>query len=362
MRHRRDHLGKDLLDLLLSRWGTLRTEVPVPATDAQRADVSFVPRAELPPSLGLLARLGAVPCIFELFSEGPSREELLACQRKLLQWRHALRKRHRDAEPMCWLLCAERPTLALHALGFAADGETPGIYRNAYGLRVIVIDELPRTGDTVLLRLLGRDATREGAIDALPSLPLTPDRLDEIVGLFVHYATLSAPTEDPTMAVDLSRYYAWKEQQRAEGRLEGRLEGEAKRVGASKGRPTVACSGALRPVCAACSPTRSSPASADASPAMDATPCISAPSRSTTASSRDGSPASAYEPTEVILMGARLSGSRAAGSPSRSARAPRRCRRRARRRHPSRPRSRPPRGAARGGPPPARAGASRLAD
>ena len=228
MRHRRDHLGKDLLDLLLSRWGTLRTEVPVPATDAQRADVSFVPRAELPPTLGLLARLGALPCLFELFSEGPSREELLACQRKLLQWRHALRKRHRDAEPMCWLLCAERPTLALHALGFAADGETPGIYRNAYGLRVIVLDELPRTGDTVLLRLLGRDATREAALDALTSLPLTPDRLDEIVGLFVHYATLSAPTEDPTMAVDLSRYYAWKEQQRAEGRLEGRLEGEAR--------------------------------------------------------------------------------------------------------------------------------------
>ena len=84
----------------------------------------------------------------------------------------------------------------------------------------------------MLLRLLGRDATREGALDALTSLPLTPDRLDEIVGLFVHYATLSAPTEDPTMAVDLSRYYAWKEQQRAEGRLEGeargRLEGEAR--------------------------------------------------------------------------------------------------------------------------------------
>jgi hypothetical protein len=193
--------------------------------------VSFVPRAELPPTLGLLARLGAVPCLFELFSEAPSREELLACQRKLLQWRHALRKRHRDAEPMCWLLCAERPTLALQSLGFAADGETPGIYRNAYGLRVIVLDELPHTGDTVLLRLLGRDATREGALDALPSVPLTPDGLDEIVGLFVHYATLSAPTEDPTMAVDLSRYYAWKEQQRAEGRLEGeargRLEGEA---------------------------------------------------------------------------------------------------------------------------------------
>jgi hypothetical protein len=36
----------------------------------------------------------------------------------------------------------------------------------------------------VLLRLLGRDPTREAALDALTSVPLAPDRLDEIVGLF----------------------------------------------------------------------------------------------------------------------------------------------------------------------------------
>ena len=225
---------KDLLDLLLSRWGTLRTEVPVPATDAQRADVSFVPRAELPAALGLLACLGAVPCLFELFSQAPSREELIACQRKLLQWRHTLRKRDRDAEPACWLLCAARPDLALRSLGFTADVETPGIYRNAYGLGVIVLDELPHTRDTVLLRLLGRDATREGALDELTSVPLAPAALDEVVGLFVHYATLSAPSEDPTMAVDLSRYYAWKEQQRAEGRIEGEARGRL--VGRLEGR------------------------------------------------------------------------------------------------------------------------------
>lgn len=226
MRHRRDQLGKDLLDLLLSRWGTLRTEDPVPAADAQRADVSFVPRAELPAALGLLAQLGAVPCLFELFSEGPSREQLLACLRKLLQWRHSLRKRLRDAEPVCWALCAARPTLALHALGFTPGAEmSAGIYRSPFGLGVVVLDELPHTRDTVLLRLLGRDATREGALDELTSVPLTPAALDEIVGLFVHYSSLSAPSEDPAMAVDLSRYYAWKEEQRAEGRAEGRLLG-----------------------------------------------------------------------------------------------------------------------------------------
>ena len=235
MRHRRDQLGKDLLDLLLRCWGTLRTEVAVPATDPQRADVSFVPRADLPAVLGLLASLGAVPCLFELFSEAPSRDELVACLRKLLQWRHALRKRHPKVEPVCWALCAERPTLALRALGLTTSPRAPpGVYSSAVGLGVVVLDELPRTRDTVLLRLLGRDATREGALDDLGAVPLDPATLDGIVGLFVHYSALSDSTEDPTMAVDLSRYYAWKEQQRVEGRAEGRAEGRL--IGAVEAR------------------------------------------------------------------------------------------------------------------------------
>ncbi len=226
MRHRRDQLGKDLLDLLLGRWGTLHTEVPVPAADVQRADVRFVPRGELPAALGLLATLGAVPCLFELFSKAPTREELLACVRKLLQWRHALRNRHPDAEPMCWALCASRPSVAMNALGLARSAaHPPGVYLGAFGLGLVVLDELPRTRDTVLLRLLGRDGTREGALDDLSTTALTPAALDEIVGLFVHYSTLSPPSEDPAMAVDLSRYHAWKEQQPLEGRFEGEAQG-----------------------------------------------------------------------------------------------------------------------------------------
>ncbi len=227
MRHRRDQLGKDLLDLLLSRWGTLRTEDPVPAADLQRADVSFVPTAPLPEFLGLLARLAMNPCLFELFSGAPSREDFYGCMRKFLQWRHAMLKRVRAAEVMCWMLCAARPTLALAALGFARDARYPaGVYTVGWSFGVVILDELPRTQDTLMLRLLGRDRTRDLALDALTTASLDPAVLDEIVGLFVDYSALSPPEDDP-MAVDLSRYYAWKEQQRAEGRLEGRLEGRA---------------------------------------------------------------------------------------------------------------------------------------
>lgn len=232
MRQRRDQFAKDLLDLLLSRWGTLRTEDPVPATDTQRADVSFIPKRAPPATLGLLARLAVAACLFELFTDPPTREALLACLRKLLQWRHALRKKDAQAEPLCWVLCASRPTLALNALGLASAREWPaGVYTCGWPIAVVVLDELPRTRDTVLLRLLGRDRTRDAALDELSTVPLDPDALDEIVGLFVDYDTLSADPEDPAMAVDLSRYYAWKEQQRAEGRAEGealgRAEGEA---------------------------------------------------------------------------------------------------------------------------------------
>ena len=63
---------------------------------------------------------------------------------------------------------------------------------------------------------------------------MDPDLLDTVVGLFVHYSTLSADPEDPHMAVDLSRYYAWKEQQRAEGRAEGEARGRL--IGLLEGR------------------------------------------------------------------------------------------------------------------------------
>ena len=227
MRHRRDQLGKDLLDILLGRWGTLRTEDPVPAADLQRADVSFVPTAPLPEFLGLLARLAVNPCLFELFSDSPKREAFYGCMRKFLQWRHAILKRFRAAEVMCWMLCAARPTLALTELGFTRDARYPaGVYTVGWSFGVVILDELPRVQDTLMLRLLGRDHTRDLALDELVTASLDPTVLDEIVGLFVDYTTLSASEDDP-MAVDLSRYHAWKEQQRAEGRLEGRLEGRA---------------------------------------------------------------------------------------------------------------------------------------
>jgi hypothetical protein len=76
--------------------------------------------------------------------------------------------------------------------------------------------------------------TREGALDDLGAVPLEPATLDGIVGLFVHDSALSDSTEDPTMAVDLSRDYAWKEQQRVEGRAEGRAEGRL--IGALEAR------------------------------------------------------------------------------------------------------------------------------
>ncbi len=116
------------------------TEVEV-AVDAQRIDVLFRPRRDgrPPPSdLGLLGRMAACPCVFEVFHVPPTREEGKDALRKLLAWHHlellrakrsaraaaARAKRHPrkqppaeagaapPAMPVLWILSSGRPKRA----------------------------------------------------------------------------------------------------------------------------------------------------------------------------------------------------------------------------------------------------------
>jgi len=85
----------------------------------------------------------------------------------------------------------------LHGLGFERDQDWPtGIYRCAPDFRVvvIVISELPRARDTLLLRLLGKGAVLEAALEDLIALPEgAPEReLSLPIVLRLRPVTLSA--------------------------------------------------------------------------------------------------------------------------------------------------------------------------
>jgi hypothetical protein len=160
MRFRFDRFIKELLRRLLASWGDVDTEVEV-AVDAQRIDVLFRPWQDgRPPpfDLGLLGRMAASPCVFEVFHAPPTREEGKDAMRKLLAWHHLERlrakrraraaatraKRHPrqrasaevvdapSAMPVLWILSSGRPEGALEGFAFAPlAGWPPGVYSTA---------------------------------------------------------------------------------------------------------------------------------------------------------------------------------------------------------------------------------------
>ncbi|WP_437886355.1 hypothetical protein [Sorangium sp. So ce307] len=177
MRSRFDAFGKNVPREPLTRACDADTEVEDTAA-SQTMDVWYVPdpaRAALRAELGLLGELAAEPCQFELFHDTPGPGELRGCVRKQLHWHQELERRAAAEVPyqrLC-ILSSGRPATVLDAFGFQPDPARPGIYRTAPGWRVdvVVISELPRTRETLLLRLLGAGAVLRDAIRELAALP-----------------------------------------------------------------------------------------------------------------------------------------------------------------------------------------------
>ncbi|MGK3991955.1 hypothetical protein [Sorangium sp. So ce1024] len=177
MRSRFDAFGKDIPRDPLTRAADADTEVEAIAA-FQTMDVWYVPdpaRAALRAELGWLGELADEPCQFEWFHDTQGPGELRGCVRKQLQWHHELERRATGEVPyhrLC-LLSSGRPATVLDAFGFQPDPARPGLYRTAPGWRVdlVVISELPRTRETLLLRLLGAGVVLRDAIRDLVALP-----------------------------------------------------------------------------------------------------------------------------------------------------------------------------------------------
>ena len=175
MRFRHDQLAKQLVSALLRAFGETTTSVEVLA-DAQQIDIWHLPAEGAPDRsrLGLLGRMTASACLLEAYHEPPDDDELRACLRKQLAFHHARQHKVRGAagdRPVvalatCWIVSSGRPA-ALSAFGFVrAVGWPRGVYDapSWLGLKLAVLTELPRSRDTLLVRLLGRGAVLRGAL------------------------------------------------------------------------------------------------------------------------------------------------------------------------------------------------------
>jgi hypothetical protein len=236
-----DKFAKDYLEELLTPFGTVQAPRSVSA-EVREIDVWFEPApiSEANPEvLGLLGRLAATPCILEPFRNPATAQEICDCLSKELEIR---RKYYRETSrnptestdsilPRLWILT---PTASAALLsGFRAILEPewlPGVYLMAPELRtaIIVIHQLPRTAETLWLRILGKGTVQKQAIAEIEALPAShPFRTNALTMLNRLRAdllvTANKNVEDQELVMRLSPLF---DQQLEQAKQEARQEGQ----------------------------------------------------------------------------------------------------------------------------------------
>jgi hypothetical protein len=195
--------------------------------------------------MGLLGALAEQPCLFEPFHDTPTLRQLRRCLNKQHTWHHELERRARAASGTAPVepgrdkpAADERPFPVLVVIGpglpetvldaYGCKRVSPGVYQAVWGLalRVVAISELPRTRETLLLRLLGRGRPFKQALADLADLPGDAWEQRVATPLLVHFQLSSH--EHPTNEEDdvSAEIQAWFEDYQSKLRRESREEGE----------------------------------------------------------------------------------------------------------------------------------------
>jgi hypothetical protein len=238
---RSDQFGKNLLQGTLVMCGEALTEQEIPPTDSMRIDLWFVPddvkRRVAPPLKGVLADMAAEPAVIELWSDAIDERELLDCLYKRHAWLRVLEMRDKRvwSAPTLWHICAGKPKTVIDRFGFTPIGNSSGCYCAAPGLRmrIVVVGELPKARETLLLRLLGRRPVRRMAMRELNDLtddawekPLAQVWLERLRYEVPDPATL-VDREDREFVMDITEIYAWHAELKRKEKAEYRQELEA---------------------------------------------------------------------------------------------------------------------------------------
>src|SRR5919199_1052570 len=240
-----DQFAKQYLEELLAPLGQVETSREV-SPEVRQVDVWFVPTptpATEPQNLGLLGQMAATACLLEPFRNAPSPVEVLDCQSKLNSLQGELRRRARregnsfqEADwPRLWILapsCSERLLS-----GFGAKLDESGNWENGvyflpefFKTALVAINQLPVTEDTLWLRLLGRGATQQQAVNELAALPEGHPLRGNILELLANWRinvvrSENLSEEDRELLMNLSpAYQRWREETLQEGRQEERRQ------------------------------------------------------------------------------------------------------------------------------------------
>ncbi|MEG4250691.1 MULTISPECIES: flagellar assembly protein H [unclassified Microcoleus] len=212
-----DQFAKEYLQELLSPLGEVETSKNVTA-EVREIDVWFQPNSfdgEYVQSLGLLGKMAATAAIIEPFRNPVTAEGIFSCVVKLLNSRAELGRRANRQDqrfeerqlPMLWILTPTASEALLSSFGFRTPEESEGWGRGVYFLSevwrvgLIAIHQLPRTPETMWLRMLGRGRVQQGAIAELTAFPIDASiRANALQLLYILQENLQANTPtNPTM-------------------------------------------------------------------------------------------------------------------------------------------------------------------
>ena len=241
-----DQFAKQYLEELLSPLGQVETSRDV-VSEVRQVDVYFVPfatPATEPENLGALGQMARQPCLFEVFRNPPTPFEVRNCKLKLYsvkgeRFRQARREKTALSEselPSLWILspsCSARVLTGFGATPSPEGNWTEGFYFMPEFERtaLVAIDQLPVNPNTLWLRVLGRGATQEQAVNELlelpPGNPFRRNLLEVLANWRINVEVRQNIDEDDReLIMNLSpAYLRWREEAVQEGRQEGLQEG-----------------------------------------------------------------------------------------------------------------------------------------
>ncbi|MCL1473980.1 hypothetical protein [Argonema antarcticum] len=180
-----DQFAKDYLKELLTPLGQVETSRNV-AGEVREIDVWFTPSSTPTvhtQTLGLLGRFATTTSIFEPFRNAVTASQIRSCMSKLFDVhadleRQAKRENTRINEsdlPKLWILTPTASPLLLDGFGVIPERENcpPGVYLFSENFKtaIVAIHQLPRTPETLWLRILGKGTVQKQAINELTALP-----------------------------------------------------------------------------------------------------------------------------------------------------------------------------------------------
>jgi hypothetical protein len=221
-----DQFAKQYLKELLSSRGKVETSRDVTG-EARQIDVFFVPFAEPPENaepLGLLDKIATTSCVFEPFRNAITPSEIRSCMGKLFdvcgeKERKARTKKQKlteDELPVLWLLTPTISKTILSEFNARLDKSIglKGVSSLGGGLRtkIVAIHQLPKTPETLWLRVLGKGRVQREAISELRDLSdenqISSVVLELVYNLLTRLeASQELDSEDRELIMELSPIY-----------------------------------------------------------------------------------------------------------------------------------------------------------